>query len=326
MFKKAFLIMTAACAVTFGFVSCDNINNIAATAADNSTATTASTSSSAASVTDYSSYYGTYEGSVMKQAVNIKVSENSVDQGGNYGAYTKVLWLKNNDNKVVVAAQSNSTNTKNGDLTTENYLTASSCYIIFENDGTASYFVPAMTKMMKDGSKIYRYETKTVTATLSCFVNAMGGQEFGTPVYKGAKVTKKADGTYKVTVSLGKGTGNIYGVNFDAFVDPRNSKPGYYNTSGVKTDAEFTVSETDTAKANTGLDENGNRVLEDVNYVTSMTFPVTTDVSEYTLWLYINSNVMGVQFCDGKGTAGSGEPDKQSKYVGKLTIDWNSFN
>ncbi|MCR5123632.1 MAG: hypothetical protein K6B43_00355 [Treponema sp.] len=273
----------------------------------------------------YSSYYGTFEGTVMNQSVTLTVSESSVDQGGNYGAYTKVLWLTDSDGKAVVAAQSDSTNTKNGDLTEENYTTASSCYIVFGTDGLATYYVPAMATMLPNGAAFYRVETLSVDATLSCYVNAMGGQEFGTPVHKGTKILKKADGTYKVLLSLGKGTGNIYGIDFDAFVDPSNSTPGYYDADGNVQDTVYTVSE-DTAQANTGLDEDGNRVLVDVNYVTSMTFPISKDVSEYNLWIYINSNVMGVQFCDGSGEAGSGEPNVATKYVGKITIDWDSLN
>lgn len=164
----------------------------------------------------------------------------------------------------------------------------------------------------------------SIDANLSCFITAMGGQEFGASVYKSAKIVEYADGTCKVVLSLGKGAGNIYGIDFDAFIDPRNSKPGYYNEKGEKLDAEYTVSDTDTAQANTGLDESGERMLEDVHYVTSMTFPVSKEKSEYNLWVYVNSNMMGVQFCDGKGEASSNHPNEATPYVGKLTIDWNS--
>ena len=101
--------------------------------------------------------YGTYTGTLVglvtlpngttkdiSQDCTITVAEDSVSQGENYGAYTKVLWLKNGDSKFVVAAQSDSTNTKNGDLTTDNYTTAASCYIVFNGDGTAVYTVPSM--------------------------------------------------------------------------------------------------------------------------------------------------------------------------------------
>ncbi len=329
----------ALCAIGFVFVSCSNdSDDEESTAIENSSTSTQGENSSSSSQedvdeteqpqsqVDYSSYYGTFEGTVMNQSVTLTVSESSVDQGGNYGAYTKVLWLTDSDGKAVVAAQSDSTNTNKGDLTAENYTTASSCYIVFGTDGSATYYVPAMATMMPNGAAFYRVETLSVDATLSCYVSAMGGQEFGTPVHKGTKILKKADGTYKVLLSLGKGTGNIFGVEFDAFIDPSNSTPGYYDADGNVQDAVYTVSEDDTAQANTGLDEDGNRVLVDVNYVTSMTFPVSKETSEYNLWIYINSNVMGVQFCDGSGTAGSGNPDVATPYIGKLTIDWDSLN
>lgn len=306
MLKKFFLSMMAFAAISLGFVSCSNDDDEESTAVD------------------YSSYYGTYEGTVMNKSVTLTVSESSVDQGGNYGAYTKVLWLTDSDGKAVVAAQSDSTNTENGDLTAENYTTASSCYIVFGNGDNATYYVPKMATMMPNGATFYRVETLSVDATLSCYVTVMGGQEFGTPVHKGTKILKKADGTYKVLLSLGKGTGNIMGVEFDAFIDPRNSTPGYYDADGNVKDAVYTVSE-DTAQANTGLDENGNRVLVDVNYVTSMTFPVSKEKSEYNLWIYINSNMMGVQFCDGNGTSSSDHPNEATPYIGKLTIDWSSL-
>lgn len=318
MLKKAFLGFMAVCAISFGFVSCTNSDD------DDDSSDTPGLQSQVE--LDYSLYYGSYEGAVMNQSVTLTVSESSVDQGGNYGAYTKVLWLTDSDGKAVVAAQSDNTNTKNGDLTAENYTTASSCYIVFGTDGTATYYVPAMSTMLPNGAAFYKVETFSVDAVLSCYVNAMGGVEFGTPIYKSTTITKKADGTAKATLNLGTGTGTIYTIDFVEFVDPRNSTPGYYDADGVVQDAEYTISEDDTAQANTGLDEDGNRVLEDVNYVTSMTFPVSEETSEYNLWIYINSNVMGVQFCDGSGSGSSGQPNTATKYVGKLTIDWSSLN
>ncbi len=320
MLKKFLLTMTALSVISFGFVSCSNDSDD-----EEETVSTPKTDEQQSQV-DYSSYYGTFEGTVMNQSVTLTVSESSVDQGRNYGVYTKVLWLTDSDGKAVVAAQSDSTNTNKGDLTAENYTTASSCYIVFGTDGSATYYVPAMATMLPNGATFYRVETLSVDATLSCYVTAMGGQEFGTPVHKGTKILKKADGTYKVLLSLGKGTGNIFGVEFDAFIDPSNSTPGYYDADGNVQDAVYTVSEDDTAQANTGLDEDGNRVLVDVNYVTSMTFPVSEETSEYNLWIYINSNVMGVQFCDGSGSSSSNHPNEATPYVGKLTIDWSSLN
>ena len=164
-------------------------------------------------------------------------------------------------------------------------------------------------------------KTYTVDATLSCYINAMGGVEFGTPIYKSTTIVKKADGTAKATLNFGTGTGNIFGVPFVEFVDPRNSTPGYYDANGTVQDAEYTESEDDTATPPSADPD----VETGVHYVTSMTFPVSEETSEYNLWIYINSNVMGVQFCDGGGTATSNMPNERSKYEGKLTIDWDSL-
>ena len=160
----------------------------------------------------------------------------------------------------------------------------------------------------------------TVEAALSCYVNAMGGVDFGTQVYKGTKI-KYENGFYTATVELGTGTGNIYGIDHLDFVDTSNSTPGYYNKLGKVTNAEYTMSAEDETATNSVAEGN-----EQVRYATSMSFPVSKDVSEYNLWIYINSNVMGVQFCDGSGEAGSGEPNVATKYVGKITIDWDSLN
>ena len=330
MLKKAFLGFMALCAIGFGFVSCSNDSDD-----EESTVSTQKTDEQQSqddeeSTTEqqsqidalYSSYYGSYEGTVMNQSVTLTVSESSVDQGGNYGAYTKVLWLTDSDGKAVVAAQSDSTNTKKGDLTAENYTTASSCYIVFGTDGSATYYVPAMATMLPNGATFYRIETYTVDASLSCYVSAMGGVEFGTPIYRSTTITKKADGTAKATLNFGTGTGTIYTVNFVEFVDPRNSTPGYYDADGVVQNAVYTVSEDDTATP-PSTDED---YETGVNYVTSMTFPVSEETSEYNLWIYINSNVMGVQFCDGSGSSSSNHPNEATPYVGKLTIDWDSLN
>ncbi|MCR5252908.1 MAG: hypothetical protein K6C98_04240 [Treponema sp.] len=160
----------------------------------------------------------------------------------------------------------------------------------------------------------------SVDADLSCWISAMGGQEFGKPVYKGITIVKDSDGSYSAVLSLGKGKGNIYGIEFDAFIDSRISVPGFYNAEGKVVNAEFLVSKDDTASA--AENPYYNQEAEEVHYVTAMKIPVSESVSEYTLWLYVNSNIMGCQFGDGKGDASSNEPGKESKFTGKLTIDW----
>lgn len=61
-----------------------------------------------------------------------------------------------------------------------------------------------------------------------------------------------------------------------------------------------------------------------VNYITSITLPVDTATSEYTMWVYLDSNVMGCQLGDGSGTGSSNTPGVATKHTAKLTIDWDS--
>ena len=166
----------------------------------------------------------------------------------------------------------------------------------------------------------YKPGTYDVSASFSAYIDAMGGQEFGAKVFKGAKVVVDNNGDAKMTVSFGKGTVNIYSVKCDVFVDHvLSSKLGYYDKSGkLHTDAAYTVSK-DTAAAQHGTSSNS--VIKQDTYVTSMTFPLEYGVKKMNLYLYINSQVMGVQFCDGKGSAGSNEPGKATSYKATLTIN-----
>lgn len=169
--------------------------------------------------------------------------------------------------------------------------------------------------------------TYSVKSTLSCFVDAMGGQEFGAKLYKGAKITVDKNGSAKATLSFGTGKVQIYSVTCDVFVDKTLSPHlGYYDKSGkLHKDAAYTVG---TEKVNANLlrkDSDGNYIVEKDTYVTSMTFPVDVGDSELFLYLYINSQVMGVQFCNGKGTAASTQPDKATPYQAKLHLDWSSL-
>lgn len=173
-----------------------------------------------------------------------------------------------------------------------------------------------------------------VSTELSCMVTAMGGIEFGKgqsnkgdkykPLLESAYVTIDANGKAKLIAKFRKSTVNVLGIDANTFIDPRNSTPGYYDTDGTKKDAEFTLSAAGDTAIPPVADPDRKK---GVRYVTSMTFPVSKEKSEYLLWIYINSSVMGVQFCDGANTdgAGSGEPNKSTKYVGKITIDWDTI-
>lgn len=154
----------------------------------------------------------------------------------------------------------------------------------------------------------------TVDATLSCYVNAMGGVEFADGMYTGAKVTVDENGDAEITVGFTASQVTIYSVTCDTFVDATNSTPGYYDENGEVQTAEYTLSE------NTALNPNS----ESINYVNSMTFPVDVGTETVYLWIYVNSNVMGCQFGDGSGTGSSNQPGVSTSYKATLTIDWES--
>ena len=168
-------------------------------------------------------------------------------------------------------------------------------------------------------------KTYSVDATLSVFAPAMHldlakgqldkGEKYK-PLVAGARVAIGSDGKMMLTVKFRKSYIKVGPIESNAFIDPTNSKPGYYDMDGNKQDAEFTVSKDDTADNPEG---------QKVHYVTSMTFPVSKDKAEYFLWLYLNSGVMGAQASDGKGTAGPNKPNEHSKYAGKFTVDWSTL-
>ncbi len=155
-----------------------------------------------------------------------------------------------------------------------------------------------------------------VNATLSCYVNAMGGIEFsdGYGLLTGTTVTIADDGSATATLNLGTSSGlSVYTVACTAFIGT-DEAPGYYKDGSVtKENVTYTVSTDTVANANS-----------QVNYITSITMPVDTTTSEYTMWLYLDSNVMGCQLGDGTGTGSSNTPGVATKHTAKLTIDWNS--
>ena len=145
----------------------------------------------------------------------------------------------------------------------------------------------------------------TVDASLSCYVTAMGGVEFGAPLLTDTEVTVNEDGTAKFDLSFSKSSVTIYGITCDTFIDATadGAVVNYKDGTEWKT-AEYTVS-SDTAL---------NPSSEAVNYVDSMSFTVSSLSDTYNLGLYVNSNVMGVMF------GGSDEADKPAT----LTVDWST--
>ena len=160
--------------------------------------------------------------------------------------------------------------------------------------------------------------TYSVDATLSCYVNAMGGIEFGAPLLTGSTIKVDANGKKTMTLNFTKSSVTIYNITCDTFIDPspttedskggiKNGTIGIYDDNGnLQTDSvEYTLSD-DTAL---------NSKSEEVHYVTSISFPIDRLKDTYELTVYVNSNVMGVQF----GTGGS------DGYPATLTVDRNSL-
>ena len=62
----------------------------------------------------------------------------------------------------------------------------------------------------------------------------------------------------------------------------------------------------------------------EVHYLESMTFTLPAFQDEYLLYLYVDSQIMGVQFCDGSGSATSNHPDEATPYKAVLKVDWTN--
>lgn len=158
--------------------------------------------------------------------------------------------------------------------------------------------------------------TYDVEASLSCYVNAMGGIEFGAPLLKSAKLTVNSDASKMLTIYFTKSNVTIYGVSCDTFIDASstnsaenngvaNGTLGYYNENGVLVTDNVTYTQSDDTALNSRQ--------EDVHYVDSMTFPIEYESSTYNLTLFVNSNVMGTQFSN-------------DTYPAVLTVNWESLN
>lgn len=194
--------------------------------------------------------------------------------------------------------------------------------------------------------------TYSVDADMSLYVNAMGGIEFadaftnamgssGTAgVFDSASVTVDENGNKNVTVNFGKGAGVIYTIPFTSYVDASYSLKYYDANHNLKDITNYTTESATIVKQ-------GDTEPTNITYVTSVTFPLEADISAkiydtasgsvvsagntadgttvvINLWMVVNSNVMGLQFCDGSGTAGSNTFDTATKYVASVSIDLTS--
>lgn len=192
----------------------------------------------------------------------------------------------------------------------------------------------------------------TVDADMSLYVNAMGGIEFantftnamgssGTAgIFDSASVTVDESGNKNVTVNFGKGAGVIYTIPFTSYIDASYSLKYYDANHNLKDITNYTTA-TGTIVKQDETEET------EITYITSVTFPLEVDTAATVfdknigsavsagntadgttvvidLWIVVNSNVMGLQFCDGSGTAGSNTFDTATKYVASVSIDLSS--
>lgn len=163
----------------------------------------------------------------------------------------------------------------------------------------------------------------TVSASLSCYVNAMGGIEFGAPLLTETTLIVDSNGSKSIKMSFTKSSVTIYSITCDTFIDAapsstgsergvKNGTIGYYDKNGnLKTDGVSHTLSDDTAL---------NSRDEAVHYVNSITFPLDRISDTYNLTMYVNSNVMGVQFCNENSSA------TEATYSATLTVDWNTVS
>ena len=158
-------------------------------------------------------------------------------------------------------------------------------------------------------------------AKLSCFVTAMGGIEFGDGLLAGAYVEEE-EGEYYMTLVFNKSQVTIYTISCDTFIDTDladagTSKGVKDGTIGVYDEDGTLVTEGVEVRYSTGDDyvagKGGN-----VYYVKSVKLPIDSLRETYKLALYINSSVMGVQFCEANETVTTGT------YSATLTLDLTS--
>lgn len=158
-------------------------------------------------------------------------------------------------------------------------------------------------------------------ADLSCYVTAMGGVEFGNGLLSGVYVEQEED-QYYLTIVFNKSQVTIYTITCDTFIDTDLANAGSSKgiedgTLGVYDEDGTLVTEGVEVRYSTGDDyvagSGGN-----VYYVKSVKLPVDSLRESYKLALYINSSVMGVQFCEPNETVSTGT------YSATLTLDLES--
>ena len=164
--------------------------------------------------------------------------------------------------------------------------------------------------------------TYQISGSLSAYLSAMGGVEFGGPLLSGVYFVIDSSGNEYLKLTFTKSSVTIYSITCDTFVDANptdtantrgvaNGTMGIYDSSGNLVNCTSYTLSSDTAL---------NSADEEVNYVDSITYPIDTRSETYNLAIYINSNVMGVEFCNANSAA------SETTYAATLTVDWSNVD
>lgn len=174
--------------------------------------------------------------------------------------------------------------------------------------------------------------TYTVDVGLNLFCTAMGGVYFNKGLmttetsvdestgtsYGTATAVVDEEGNVALTLNFTKGSFSYMGISTDtALVASDATKPGFYAQDGSLNteDVSYTTSSMVLNSSNSGT--------KSIEALSSVTLNLDRVADSYTMWLYIDSCMMGVQFCDGTGTAGSNKPGESTPYTATLTVDWD---
>lgn len=142
--------------------------------------------------------------------------------------------------------------------------------------------------------------TYQLTASLSCWMSAMGGCDFGTDLLKSAVLTVGTDGSKKVTIYLHEMVDVMMAYGTASAYAEDSGEIGYYNGSAWCT-AEYTTA--------SGTSEEGA-----YTYVNSMTFPISAVSNTYDLAMCIG----GTQF----GGESARMLSDGSVLAATLSVDW----
>ncbi|MDR1409892.1 MAG: hypothetical protein LBJ12_06475 [Oscillospiraceae bacterium] len=189
----------------------------------------------------------------------------------------------------------------------------------------AAFSLTSLTALAAGYDDLEDGKTYVADADLSCWVSAMGGVQFGGGGIFDGQVTINVDGSGNKSFTMNFATGGftIYGVAAVTFLDanpenPDTSRGVTPGTIGIYAQDGSTII-TDgvsyTESSNTAV----NPFENPVPYINSITFPLPYDANAYNLTFYLNSQVMGMQFCNPNAQA-TGTP-----YPAVLTIDWDSL-